>query len=241
MTNDEIAAIKRDYDRDGFAILPNYVQGEALAELRHRATELATALFAEQERATAKRAKTTHGLRNILKNLQHHDPWFERQLAAGKHLPLIEALVEDQLVPATAAWFTKRAGSAEAVAPHRDSIGRAPGSQNGATIWIALDAADHENGCLHYARGSHRLDIDPRIPYGELEADDESAVAVVVQPGDAVVHSALTVHWSHGNPTARSRRAVSYFYWGASGQQVAEARTSQREKPCQLMSQTSSR
>ncbi len=104
----------------------------------------------------------------------------------------------------------------------------------------SCDAAA-ENGCPHYARGSHKLDIDPRIPYGDLEVDDKSAVAVVVQPGDAVVHSAVTVHWSHGNPTARPRRAVSYFYWGASGQQVAEALASQKEKPCQSTSQTSSR
>ena len=44
------------------------------------------------------------------------------------------------------------------------------------------------------------------------------AVPATVQPGDAVVHNSLTVHWSGPNPTDRPRGAVSFFYWGAANQ-----------------------
>ena len=85
----------------------------------------------------------------------------------------------------------------------------------GATIWIALDRADQENGCLRYVRGTHKLDLQSKIGL-DFDADSEGAIAVEVNPGDAAIHSALTVHWSEPNRSDRSRKAISYFYWAAS-------------------------
>ncbi len=232
MTKEQIAAIKRDYDRDGFVILRGFVQGAALDELRRRATDLSTALFerdasshgaAKPNRSHPEQALFKKGgaFRNVFKNLQRHDAWFDEQLNAGKHVPLVRALVGDELVPATAAWFTKRAGSAEEIGPHRDSIGKPEDRRHGATIWIALDPADPENGCLYYGRGSHKLDDTSSKA---LDEHSDAAVAASVQPGDAVIHSSLTIHWSRGNPTARPRRAVSFFYWGAGASEHGQQR-----------------
>lgn len=222
VTNDEIAEIKRDYDRDGFVILRGFVQGQEFDELHERAARLSNQLFERQrngenihpdghERSYRMHTGRKTGAGDVLKNLQYHDPWFERQLHAGRHVPLVKTLVEDELVPATAAWFDKHVGSTYEIAPHRDAIGRPQGPHAGATIWIALDPADPDNGCLHYGRGSHRLEFAPGIFVEGFDVDSDS-VPATVQPGDAVVHNALTVHWSHGNPTDRPRRAVSFFY-----------------------------
>ena len=226
MTNDEIAAIKRDYDRDGFVMLPGYLHGPALEELRERATRLTADLSLrhrkgedldprrKQSRAVQPKGKVD--FRNIFKGLNRHDAWFDHELRAGRHVPLIEALVEGELLPSSAAWFTKDPGSTGEIAPHRDAIGRPPGGRAGATLWIALDPADPGNGCLHYGRGSHRIQYAPGTPFGDFVVDPDTTVAAIVQPGDAVIHSDLTVHWSRGNPTDRPRRAVSFFYYGAS-------------------------
>lgn len=232
MTNDEIATIKRDYDRDGFVFLRGHLQGKALEELRERATRLSSELFerhhgreeidANGKTKAASPEEQKRGFKNILKNLQHHDSWFEHQLTSGRHVPLIKALVGDELIPATAAWFTKRIGSSEEINPHRDAIGRPEGPQAGATIWIALDPACPENGCLHYGRGSHKIDYTPGIAVHDFDTDSETAVPATVQSGDAVIHNALTVHWSHGNPTNRPRRAVSFFYRGVANQKLFE-------------------
>ncbi len=224
MTSEKTAAIKSDYDRDGFVHIPGFVAGAALVELHHRAERLATELAARQRQGEdldphRKKAKT--GMRrtargNIYKGLQRHDPWFDHQLKAGKHVPLVRALVGDELVPATAAWFTKQCGSTAEIGTHRDAVGLPQGLKAGATIWIALDPADPGNGCLHYGRGSHLLEYAPGTRIGDFDVDPGRVVPATVEPGDAVVHSSLTVHWSHGNPTDRPRRAVSYFYWAAS-------------------------
>ena len=242
MTDDEISRIKHDYDRDGFVILRGYLQGAALEELRERATRLSSELMQRmkngedisgrsheeyerfrtdpqwQAKLKSSRGRRGKGFRNIFKNLNAHDPWFDNELNAGRHVPLIKALVGDDLKPASAAWFTKATGSREVIGPHRDAIGRPEGPKAGATIWIALDRADPENGCLHYGRGSHRMDYETGIPIPGFDTNGDTAVAVEVDPGDAVIHNALTVHWSGENHSDRSRRAVSYFYWGASNQ-----------------------
>ena len=83
----------------------------------------------------------------------------------------------------------------------------------GATIWIALDRADEENGCLRYVRGTHKLELPNKMGL-DFDADSEGAIAVEVSPGDAAIHSALTVHWSEPNRSDRSRRAISYFLLG---------------------------
>ncbi|MYK46159.1 MAG: phytanoyl-CoA dioxygenase family protein [Gammaproteobacteria bacterium] len=223
MTNDQIAAIKRDYDPGGFAIVPGYLSGEALEELRERATRLTDFLRQRQPkradpavRGSAPRRGRRSG--DVFKGLQNHDAWFDHELKAGSHVPLIKALIDDEPVPGTAAWFTKHPGSMAEIGPHRDAIGQPPGLKPGATIWIALDSADPENGCLHYGRGSHRHEYGYGIPIPGFDVNDGTAVPANVQPGDAVIHSSLTVHWSGGNPTDRPRRAVSFFYWGASNQ-----------------------
>lgn len=228
MTNDQIAAIKRDYDRDGFVILPGYLRGQALEKLRERATRLTADLLERRrndedlehhgERRRAGPSKRDHDSGNVFKSLQHYDPWFDDELKAGRHVPLIKTLIEDEPVPGTAAWFTKRPGSMAEIGPHRDAIGLPPGLEAGATIWIALDPADPENGCLHYGRGTHRHEYATGIPIPGFDVNAGTAVAANVRPGDAVIHSSLTVHWSGTNPTVRPRRAVSFFYWGASNQ-----------------------
>ncbi|MYA15455.1 MAG: phytanoyl-CoA dioxygenase family protein, partial [Gammaproteobacteria bacterium] len=219
-TNDQIASIKRDYDRDGFVILPGYLGGEAVEELRDRATRLAADL---RQRRAKREGPDHHGCAprparrfgDVFKGLQDHDAWFDHELKAGRHVPLIRALIDDEPVPGTAAWFTKRPGSMAEIGPHRDAIGLPPGLEAGATLWIALDPADAENGCLHYGRGSHRETFEGTgIPIPGFDVDAGTAVAADVQPGDAVIHNSLTVHWSGTNPTDRQRRAVSFFYWG---------------------------
>ena len=220
MTNDQIAAIKRDYDRDGFVILRDYLRERALEDLRERATRLAGDLRSRRPKRDLRGSVPGPGRRfgDVFKGLQTHDAWFDHELKAGRHVPLIKALIEDEPVPGTAAWFTKRPGSMAEIGPHRDAIGRPPGLEAGATIWIALDSADPENGCLHYGRGSHRHEYGYGIPIPGFDVNDGTAVPANVQPGDAVIHSSLTVHWSGTNPTDRPRRAVSFFYWGASDQ-----------------------
>ena len=210
--------IKADFDRDGFVILPGFASADELAELRERAVPLAGRLLAEREASVCNlehaHKEIPENFLYVFKSLQAECPWFAEQLTGGRHVPLMKALIGDELVPATAAWFDRPRGTREGIDPHIDGGGRGRDASVGATIWIALDAAGPDNGCLYYRRGSHLTEFTKEVFVGDFDTEKD-AVAAEVAPGDAVIHNALTVHWSGRNRSNRPRRAVSFFYWGA--------------------------
>ncbi|MEC8059261.1 MAG: phytanoyl-CoA dioxygenase family protein, partial [Pseudomonadota bacterium] len=86
----------------------------------------------------------------------------------------------------------------------------------GATLWIALDGMSEESGCLYYAAGSHRYEKDRDLEISGFDRNAPGVSPVAVEAGDAIIHHAQTVHWSGGNHTQCPRRAVAFFYYGAS-------------------------
>ncbi len=196
---ENVDQIKRDFLRDGCVIIPGFLSRTGLAELRART-----------ERCMDK--PLSGWLGPVRKGLQDVDPWFDEQLRHGQQVGLIETLLDDALEPATAGFFDRPPGETKAILPHFDAIGH---RREGATIWIALDSADEENGCLRYVRGTHRLELPSRLGL-EFDSQSEGAIAVEVDPGDAAIHNSLTVHWSEPNRSNRPRKAISYFYWAAS-------------------------
>ncbi len=84
------------------------------------------------------------------------------------------------------------------------------------SIWIPLQEASVENGCLHFVPGSHRWDVlphhcighDPRVHGLEVDAaDTSSAVACPIPAGGATIHHNRTVHYAGPNVSDVPRRA----------------------------------
>lgn len=89
------------------------------------------------------------------------------------------------------------------------------------TVWIALDAATVENGCLYYADGSHRGALVEHVaPEGEpfnLQVPAEAAGEIVmtaapVPQGGLSLHHGHTLHQSSSNRSNRPRRAAAFHY-----------------------------
>ncbi|HCL27902.1 MAG TPA: phytanoyl-CoA dioxygenase [Candidatus Latescibacteria bacterium] len=98
-------------------------------------------------------------------------------------------------------------------------------------VWIALERADEENGCLRVVPGSHKLPVlcteeadtthsftDVAVPVPQ----DMPSVPLVMEAGDAVFFAGSLIHGSPPNTTTdRFRRAITGHYIAASAQQVA--------------------
>jgi phytanoyl-CoA hydroxylase len=94
------------------------------------------------------------------------------------------------------------------------------------SVWIALDPATPENGCLKLLPGSHRThavhDGDAggtklfvhRLAPGAV--DEDHAAIVPCAPGDAVFFHDLTLHASFPNTTGADRWAMISTYRSAS-------------------------
>ncbi len=118
---------------------------------------------------------------------------------------------------------------------------------NELSVWIPLQEANLENGCMHFIPGSHRFEVmphhtinhDPRIHGLEIDAiDPAKAVACPLPPGGATFHGPRTLHYTPPNRSAIPRRAYILgfgttakrratprdFYWNRQKQTAREER-----------------
>ena len=94
-------------------------------------------------------------------------------------------------------------------------------SADAITIWVALDEATLENGCLYYVPGSHKARKFDNVSVGKHigalfdvypEWRDVPAVPCPVPAGGALFHNGLTFHGAGANMTPGRRRAMTCAY-----------------------------
>ncbi len=89
------------------------------------------------------------------------------------------------------------------------------------SIWVALDDATLENGCLFFIPGSHKTtklslagigknigDIFKAYP----EFKSSKPFAAIMKEGSCSFHNGLTIHGAHANMTPGFRRAMTCAY-----------------------------
>jgi len=91
-------------------------------------------------------------------------------------------------------------------------------SPDSLTIWVALDEATLENGCMYYVPGSHKAKKYDNVEIGKdlgavFDVYPEwrvlDPVACPVPAGGACFHNGLTAHGAGANMTHRQRRAMT--------------------------------
>ena len=132
---------------------------------------------------------------------------------------LARILLDEKVEPALALeWFNKPPNYFHETPPHQDNFYFCFEPPQALTIWLALDHADHQTGCLHFIPGSHLQGIRPHQLSGNLgfsqtiadftEEDKRTGIAITANPGDAVIHHAETIHWAGSNQTTDRNRAA---------------------------------
>lgn len=84
-------------------------------------------------------------------------------------------------------------------------------------IWIALDPAELDNGCMHVIPYSHRDGAVPHYAVRDWQLCDASVqvdhdVAVPLKPGGALIFSGLLHHGTPPNFSVKRRRALQLHY-----------------------------
>jgi 2-oxoglutarate-dependent dioxygenase len=215
------------FERDGVLRWGQFLDPAELDEVRDA---LERAFFAGEDTSdgvrdlSERRGKPLqHGLLQKV-DLWQNDPVFARLVAR----PDVVARVEDLLGGPVRLFrdhaFYKPAGKGEAsnLVLHQDNRYWHLEPPQAATIWIALDDARPENGCVHYVLGSHRRgriehvrsDPDSVLVEAVNEAED-TPVAYPVPAGHALFHHAQVLHGSPPNTGTGPRRAYCLVYMHA--------------------------
>jgi phytanoyl-CoA hydroxylase len=104
---------------------------------------------------------------------------------------------------------------------HQDAAyfrGSDPGLMFG--VWIALDPATRENGCMEVIPGSHLRGPAPHVPAEDINLCTirpdlvrlDERVALPMDPGDALIFHSLIHHYTAANRSDQRRRALQFHY-----------------------------
>ena len=87
-------------------------------------------------------------------------------------------------------------------------------------VWIALDPATRENGCMEVIPGSHLLGPAPHVPATDINlctirpdlVHAERRVPLPMDPGDVLIFHSLLHHYTAANRSNQRRRALQFHY-----------------------------
>jgi phytanoyl-CoA hydroxylase len=220
-----------DYQRDGFLVLPNFIDADLLAEARGE-----TAAICRGDRGAidgvvpaAPQERDEDVLRRYLCiHFPHKVSGAARDLARSPiAVRVLTGVIGPNVKMMQSMLFIKAEGK-PGQAWHQDETHIPTRDRSLTAVWIALDDATVENGCLWVIPGSHRAGVlypdrdqdDPRFDctreaYG-FDYRDEDAVPVELPAGARVVFDGHLLHRSLPNTGRHGmRRALVNHYMSA--------------------------
>lgn len=235
--------LKKEFQENGYVFIPGFLSEREVEEMRqnfHRVIDEVVPrmpgnnVFYEDkdDRATLKQ----------LIDLHIHDPFFKNVLINSKFKDIAEFLLGDKVVGKTLEYFNKPPRIGKPTPPHQDGYYFMLNPSVAVTMWMALEPADEENGCVKYVKGSHlkgmrshgqtkTLGFSQAIIDFPTKEDKANEVSFPAKPGDLLIHHSLTIHYAGGNQTTeRSRKALGLIYFGESAKEDLEAKAAYQKR-----------
>jgi phytanoyl-CoA hydroxylase len=228
--NDMSDALVARYRRDGYLVMrgllePAHVGAclEALQDIADGRRPLTTAKALLEPAVVAGKASADQAIDRVRKFIEFTDDFpalrraamsrklhetLDRILGEGRVLFQDMALVKPPRIGSEKRWH-------QDAAYFRVSD---PGLITG--VWIALDRASRENGCMQVIPGSHLAGPAPHVPMLDVNechirpdlVRADARVAIEMEPGDALIFHACLHHFTAPNTSGMRRRAVQFHY-----------------------------
>ena len=153
--------------------------------------------------------------------LLSHDFRFLNYARNPEILDMVEQLIGPDIALWNMSFFAKPAVNGKRTPWHQDGQYWPIRPIATCTVWIAVDDATAENGCMRFIPGSHRdrrlmahdTRDDPSLTLQqELQAqefDESEAVDVELEAGRISLHDVFLAHGSEVNTSSRPRRAMT--------------------------------
>ncbi len=155
---------------------------------------------------------------------ENHQPWQEPG-SPGWHwfmgmcthptiIGAVSQLLGPNLLIRNADIFVKVAHSSRAIRWHTDTTASTEDAGRMLTAWLALTDSMEENGCMEWAKGSHRLPLPPEVkdkhslalsPESYEMLENLPKISNLLHPGQMSLHHFRTLHRSGGNITRHPR------------------------------------
>jgi len=222
--------LKKSFDDDGYVVIRGFLRGDALEGLKRELDRYIHSRTPELPRADVlyEDPNCSETLKQLAR-MKQHDRFFAEMIHHPEWVTLAETLLADEAIPQELEWFNKPPKLSKPTPPHQDGYYFMLEPNEAATMWLALDPVDESNGCMRYLPGSHRRGLRPHgstnvvgfsqgiSDYGDR--DRKAEVPIEADPGDLLIHHALTIHRADANDSERHRRSLGLIFYAARARQ----------------------
>lgn len=215
------------FNRDGYLVLPGLVDAEGIARIkraRDRAEKTAETRgksFTEgpatfELEPMPEGAPTPFSLRKVQEAFLV-DEEFREAVSTDAILDVVEDLIGPEIYYHSSKLMCKPASGGRRKAWHQDFAYWADMDPRQVTVWIAVDPATRENGCIQVINGSHKGGLvehyqDTDYQVDESQIADEDITYAVMEPGDVLVFNVMILHASDPNLSPHPRLAAIVDY-----------------------------
>ena len=203
----------RQFNELGYTIFRDVVDDDLLAEARKHIDWLL-------EHNPGIRPEQLHH------TLMTDDPFWVRLVSDDRLLDIAEAFIGPDIALFASHYIAKPPREGQAVLWHQDGSYWPLEPMEVVTLWLAIDRSDSENGCMRVLPGTqhHELITEDRMEKVDdgsnvlgtgIRPDElptETAVDIILNPGDVSVHHPNIIHGSEGNQSDRWRRGLTIRY-----------------------------
>lgn len=221
LSNEQIT----EYQENGFLAVRNFLSGDEVSELKQ-------AVLATVEEMGKK--KIAGGGRDMEEGDGHYDKVFTQRLnlwrineTVKKYMlnsSLGEMICQLEKQESFRVWHDQaliKEPYGNATAWHLDNPYWSFYSKNAISIWIALEDATLENGCMWFVPGTHKIATFRNVSIGQNMGDlfneypemkKIDPVAVPMKAGDCSFHNGIAAHGAGVNMTRGRRVAMTCAY-----------------------------
>jgi ectoine hydroxylase-related dioxygenase (phytanoyl-CoA dioxygenase family) len=195
-----------EYKQNGF-VIPDFVMPEnILLKIEERHNKL---------------LKTHPEFKNYCPAVLSYDEGFLDFCKNEIILNFVEQLIGPNFALWNSSFFAKPAIDGHATPWHQDGQYWPIRPLATCTVWLAIDDATIENGCLRFIKGSHidqklkahNINNDKNLTLNQElvkeEYDEKKAVNLILKRGQISLHDVYLVHGSEANNSPKARRAIT--------------------------------
>ena len=194
------------YHENGYVIPEYRLPEETLQDIR-----------ADYDRLLARHPE----FRDYCPMLLRYDLSFLNYARDSNILDMVAQVIGPDIILWNSSFFAKPAVNGKKTPWHQDGEYWPLRPLATCTVWLAIDEATVENGCLKFMPGSHkrkelrphRTNKDPNFTLHqellESEYDDEKAVPLELEAGQMSLHDVYLLHGSEANDSGKPRRGMT--------------------------------
>src|SRR4051812_8625304 len=158
----DMGSLKKNYDRDGYVFIPGFLSDEEVKRInmqfenfiREKVPAMPSNFVFYEDESDSSTLKQ-------LQDIQHYDPFFEAILTGSPFEEIAEVLLLEKVIGKNIEYFNKPPKIGKPTPPHQDGYYFMLKPPQALTMWMALEEADEENGCVRYIPGSHQTGLRP--------------------------------------------------------------------------------